>query len=401
MVMAMGTLVACADPDHALQPVDFDSDSLYLELEPLGRSIGDSRIVLLGENGHGVGDFTSAKVKLIEWLHREHGFDVVVFESGFFECGHVWRRLDSLSSRDALYQCLRYPLQHAELLPLFDYIRATRDSDRPLVMAGMDVQAQGYDSDPRPTALHRVLDSLDTTLAVRVAAVDSGLFLVAAHGGLGDSLYRWAYEHQDEASALYDSAAAMTDGWDRWVFRVATGWVDRLAIRGEAESAGTDRPVRYYEVRDEWMAEAVSALADSINGERKVVVWLHNDHARYGNFGDGAIRSAGGFLRERYGEDVFSLGLFMGSGTIADNGRNERTIEEVETGGVEDFLRVDGATASYIVLRDNTDRTMRPWSDSSRAYLRMVTTPMTLVPAAEFDALLYLDQVQPPGYDIR
>ena len=43
MVMAMGTLVACAHPDHALQPVDFDSDNLYLELEPLGRSIGDSR----------------------------------------------------------------------------------------------------------------------------------------------------------------------------------------------------------------------------------------------------------------------------------------------------------------------------------------------------------------------
>ena len=84
-----------------------------------------------------------------------------------------------------------------------------------------------------------------------------------------------------------------------------------------------------------------------------------------------------------------------------DNGRNERAIEEVETGGVEDFLRIDGATASYIVLRDNTDRRMRQWGDSSRAYLKMGTTPMTLVPAAEFDALLYLDQVQPPTYDIR
>ena len=100
-VVLCGVSLACSNSDHAVQPVAFDSDSLYDQLEPLGRAIGDSRIVLLGENGHGVGEFTEAKVKLVEWLYREHNFDVVAFESGFFECGHVWNRIDTLSSEEA------------------------------------------------------------------------------------------------------------------------------------------------------------------------------------------------------------------------------------------------------------------------------------------------------------
>jgi erythromycin esterase-like protein len=74
--------------------------------------------------------------------------------------------------------------------------------------------------------------------------------------------------------------------------------LDRLTVRAEAEAAGSSqRPAEYYELRDEWMARAVAALADSIDRRRKVVVWLHNDHARYANLDAGRFknRSVGSF----------------------------------------------------------------------------------------------------------
>ena len=67
-LLACGSIIACNNPDHMIQPISFESHRFYEQLEPLARSIGDSRIVLLGENGHGVGGFTEAKVKLVEWL---------------------------------------------------------------------------------------------------------------------------------------------------------------------------------------------------------------------------------------------------------------------------------------------------------------------------------------------
>ena len=242
----------------------------------------------LGKNGHGVKQFTESKVKLVEWLYDEHGFDVVVFESGFFECGHVWDRIKTLTSEDALFQCLRYPFQHAELVPLFDLIRQKQESDRPLVLAGMDFQAQGFDSEIRPAVLHDLLGAADMKLADEIATLDTTLFLPESAGGLGDDVYQWAYENSDSIKALYLSAAETTRGWEKWAFFLATGWVDRLAARGKAELEGAEeRPAKYYELRDEWMARAVSAHADSITGAHKVAVWLHNEHAGYGQFSAG------------------------------------------------------------------------------------------------------------------
>lgn len=414
-----------------VHPLDLDAP-LVEQLAALERSIGDSRIVLLGENGHGVGSITEAKARLVGWLHEELGFEVVVFESGFFECGRAWERIDSLTPADALYDCLRYPFQHAEVLPVFERVKGSAYTDRPLALAGMDIQAQGFDSGARPGFSFRTLSGSDarsaapdSTFAARVASLDSALYLVPDSGGLGDRLYAWAAEHGDSARALYARAADRTDGWERWVFELARGWLDRLEVRGTAELEGADAlPVRYYELRDEWMARAVSALADSIAGPRKVVVWLHNDHARYGDFeaGSGLSRSVGGHLREMHGQRVYSIGVFMGGGEIAANGREVRSTVPAPPGGIEEFLRVEAADgsdapdaadpsavsttsgsadASFLVLRGNGDPAAAAWAGAPRPYLRMGIERRELVPAEEFDALFYVDTATVPTYRIR
>ena len=169
MALAWGGC-ASLDPAGDVIPIDPASDSLAARLEPLARAIGDRRIVLIGENGHGVGDHTRLKVRLVEWLHDELGFDVVAIESGFFECGEVWRRAASLEPRQALYDCLRYPFQHAEILPLFERVIASAGADRPLELAGVDPQAQGFDSEPRPARVAEILRPTDARLAGRMAA---------------------------------------------------------------------------------------------------------------------------------------------------------------------------------------------------------------------------------------
>lgn len=373
------------------------------ELEPLARAIGDRRIVLLGENGHGVGEFTTTKARLVGWLHDELGFEVVVMESGFFECAHAWDGAGESTPRRLLYDCLKYPFQHAEILPLFERIHDSWDTDRPLELAGMDLQAQGFDSGPRPGAMYAVLGPRAPALARRVAAYDSALYLVADSGGMApQTLAPWLLEHHEEVEAAYDSAAALTEGTDRWIFELAGGLVDRLLLSARAEAAGTERPGRYGELRDEWMARAVAAVADSVAGPRRVVVWLHNDHARYGTIGAGdqRTRTVGGYLREWYGDDVFSIGFFMGQGVIADNGRAERQVGTPPDGGVEAFLGSTGHEAGYLVLTGSRDPEVIRWASSPRGYLRTGLAPREMVPADEFDALFWVRRVGPPEYSI-
>lgn len=384
------------DAVAALDPTLLRQDS---ELRSL---LGDARIVLLGENGHGVAEFTQLKAALVQWLHREHGFDRVVFESGAQECAEAQRSLRSTSAAAALRACLRFPFEHAEALPVFEYARTGASAAGPLQVAGMDPQAQGFDSEQRPLFSHRVLVGIDPTLARRVARADTALFLHPEQGGLGPAAPRFAAEHRDSLQQLYRAAAARTQGTDRLMFRLAFGWIDRLALQGTAAAEGAaGPPARYYELRDEWMARAVSYFADSLEAPERVIVWLHNDHARYGRFpaGGDSIRSTGDFLRERYGDAVVSVGLFMGRGTIADNARRPRAVAPIPAQGVEDFLSGDGAFR-YLVLRGNVDPWVQAWGAAERPYLRMGVDTLTMSPAREFDVLLYVDSVRVPSYRV-
>ncbi|MGH9894114.1 MAG: erythromycin esterase family protein, partial [bacterium] len=65
---------------RSIDPADED----FKDLEPLIKAIGSARVVQLGEPSHGAGSSFAAKARLIKFLHRRMGFDVVAWESGLY-----------------------------------------------------------------------------------------------------------------------------------------------------------------------------------------------------------------------------------------------------------------------------------------------------------------------------
>ena len=82
------------DPEHE----DFS------DLLPLKQEIGNARIVMLGEQTHGEGETMSAKIRLIKFLHREMGFDVLAFESSIFEVDVTRRQFEEKGSLSGFRQ---------------------------------------------------------------------------------------------------------------------------------------------------------------------------------------------------------------------------------------------------------------------------------------------------------
>ncbi len=70
-----------ASPIRTVNPADED----WTDLEPIGRAIGDARIVMLGEGSHGDGTTCLFKSRMIRFLHQQHGFSVIVWEAPFYE----------------------------------------------------------------------------------------------------------------------------------------------------------------------------------------------------------------------------------------------------------------------------------------------------------------------------
>src|SRR5687768_4564334 len=70
-------------------------DRSFSDLQPLKKILGNSRVVLLGEQSHGDGSVFLAKTRMIQFLHEEMGFGVLAFESGLYDCRRAWEALQA------------------------------------------------------------------------------------------------------------------------------------------------------------------------------------------------------------------------------------------------------------------------------------------------------------------
>jgi erythromycin esterase len=134
-------LKAHAIPVRSIDPADDD----FSDLKPLRQAIGDAKIVLLGEQTHEDGLTFLAKTRLIKFLHKEMGFDVLTWESGFYDVAKAWELIRGGEDAAAAMRRASFPIwtDVEETRALFEYIGAAARTNKPLALAGFDCQLTG------------------------------------------------------------------------------------------------------------------------------------------------------------------------------------------------------------------------------------------------------------------
>ena len=382
---------------QSVHPIARHDSVSAAEWAPLLDAIGTRRIVLLGENGHGVSEFSTLKVGLIQQLHQR-GYDLVLFESGLAECHRAAQGPNDAPLSTVLRRCLGYAFEHAELLPLFRTFRDARESEHPLEFGGMDLQIQGNDAIGRGRIFGNALRVVAPELADSLVRMDS--LLVATSLAGRDSLLPWIARHGGEVEAAYRTAADQVWGLARLALRMNAANLARLREQADAAREGRGAlSAEYYATRDRWMAHAVAYLADSMGRTRNVIIWLHDDHARRDSLDTpaGRVRAVGSYLAAWYPGETFSLGFLMGGGEVADNSRRTRAVPAATSGGLESLFTDVQGEVGYVMVRGR-DGLPEAWSRVERPYLRAGLGTSRLTPAAAFDAMMYVRKVSPPSY---
>lgn len=301
---------------RSIDPADDD----FSDLMPLKKIISGARVVQLGEQSHGDGATFYAKARLVRFLHEQMGFEVLAWESGFFECEEMNRALASdLPLREAAQQGVYGHWSRSGLLaPLFEYARSTLKTGRPLRQTGFDMQfwwsGAGGSAGSYPNRLFELFDRLDpglassadrkTIAALRAALRDAGTYKPTKEDREKN---RAAIERL--TSALRDKAASVEDAAE---IRFFLKTLEDLAALEELRATSN------YEFRDRKMAENLVWLANDWYAGRKIIVWGASVHlarntatidrlkegARYDQF-----VNMGEVVHQQLGKEVYTVGF--------------------------------------------------------------------------------------------
>ena len=401
---------------HAIRSLGATDFSDLRFFEPL---LKNKRIVQLGESGHGVAEFSMAKVRLIKYLHEELGYDVMAFESSTFECERAQKNMSMLTSLELMRACIFGVWHASEALPLFEYIKATQSTSRPLILAGFDEQTSSGTASARPGVFRSAIASVDSAYARSVYTTDSAF--------LANRSPAYSAANRDRLVAFYDSLATFL-AKNRRAIEAAHRDDPNIAVitrqaaismtyfvRQLASSANTTAGASYAgtEVRDLGMANNLDFLLNDLYPGKKVIVWAHNFHIQHrentrpvtqastGNSADTANRSPrtmGTWVVERHRKELYTIGLFMYRGSAAMNDRRPYQIKQSASGSLESIMHRAPWRYSFVDFSQARREPGSEWMWRTLTGFEWGTNPQRFVPRDEYDGVLFIDTVHIPNY---
>jgi erythromycin esterase len=378
----------------------------FSDLAPLAGFVGNRRVVQLGESSHGVAEFNHLKVRLVKYLHEELGFDVVALESSFYECFMVNQQVAALHAGDLMWRCAFPSWRTVEVLQLFEYVKATRATSRPLHVTGFDSQMTASMGVPsRPAFLHDAVTTFNPAYADSVARLDSAF--LASDLATASETFTAAYEALvDSLDARRTEILASFPGepWRALVARQAAWSMLRVMEQSATHQASPPAGglAAAIQVREDAMAYNLDVIVDSLFPGKKVVVWGHNYHISRGiadsdNSGEppGVLPMGYTFDRQHAGE-VYSIGTFMLRGRAVTTAGIAYDIEEPTTVGLEQVLNAARRKHVFVDVASSTPSAATSWMFEEVVGRSWGYFDVRLVPRDHYHGLVLVHTVTPP-----
>jgi erythromycin esterase len=318
-----------------------------VDLAPLGRLIGDRTVVALGDGTHGTHEFYTVKLRIIDYLVREKGFDVLAIEAPFatFNAIDAYVQGGPGDARKMVadIELTLFPFWNAEeILQVVEWMREynAHRGERPAVhFAGMDVFEPIASSNAVLSYLRTVDPALSVTAENGYACVRAGTRAEDCWAGaarLRDAIAAHEVEYTSRSST-----AAFHDALQH----------ARVVVQSRFQfGAG----------RDAALAENALWMRAHRGTSGKTILWGHNAHiSEVGS--PFALQPMGAALKNALGEDYFTIGTMASSGTFLlwlplaktpTFARYLGTLGPVQEGSYESYFQRRGANAFIVPLTD-------------------------------------------------
>ncbi len=276
-------------------------------LEPLKQAIGNSRFVFIGESSHGIETFNALKFNLIQYLHQELNFEVIAFETGFYESNITNEIKDSLTPDEILARSLKVIWWTPINCQLMEYVKYNR-----LAITGVDAYTTTRSFKQKhyywllkeaPMLAHQVyrLDSLYFYYVknkVHKTQRSCGYTLDSLRNYLKDRYAFVQKKIQQDTSISYQVRNILKKAIHLRMYELT--YIGTKKLESQA-----------YYIRDSIMADNLLYIADSLYPDKKIIIWAHNAHITKSGIKDKKWKgySMRKFLDKKIGKDSFVIAL--------------------------------------------------------------------------------------------
>ncbi len=389
---------------HAVPISSLTDTTNFSDLASIGSAVSGKRIVQLGESTHGSKQMNQMKTRLIQYLHQQHNFSVIAFESSMFACNQQLERQTSLSIQ-LMRDCIFGVWRTQEVSELFKYIISTQATDRPLRLAGFDVQ---------PSSQYDTVQNL--------------LIYLEAHLGqlqlpeLKSAVQRMFNLRADLRSCMNNTQVACSNILTEYqnltpVFKQVADVL--LGGNREMQLASLISRAMIYEIeyyqqmargyrgsagfRDQYMAENLTNLIKVYYPNEKVMVWAHNSHITTDyiteTYRAQQDKSMGMHLDHEWRNQLYTIGFYMLSGQSADNQGEPIQVTPHNRDSLESI--VSSANRPQIFLPLTPQNQPGPEDD----WLHQLTETKywgawiyRIYPAQSYDGIIVIGQSSLPSY---
>jgi len=241
----------------------------------------------------------------------------LAFEAGLGDLNLAYSGLDTLSESQLLNQTLFGNFRCEEVEPLFDYIKTTHHSDRPLIYSGFDNQTSSsfFEETIKPIVskynpnlgdeLEYALDGFRRWFRAGYYQ-DSLLYVTEAEGFVATAMEIQAIFNNNKSEILSEFSIKRQDF--EFIDQTCKGFIRTVELPYSERRLNVGH-------RDAIMFDNFQWLVTKVYPNKKVIIWAHNAHIEQRPMFENSFKWMGHFLNETYGEDYYALGLFSQSGT--------------------------------------------------------------------------------------
>lgn len=397
------------------------------DYDPLLQSLGDARLVLLGEATHGTHEFYHERALITRRLIEEKGFNLVAVEADWPDAYRVNRFVratgEDISAADALGGFRRFPAwmwRNADILTFVDWLReynrSVTDRHRVVGFYGLDLYSMyasmyeviRYLEEVDPEAAKRARHRYACFEQIRDDSQDYGYAAeIGASRSCEDEVVQQLEELRQRAAELASRDGRIPE--DEYFYAEQNA---RLVRNAEEyyRSLFAGR-VSSWNLRDSHMAQTLEALVhyfEESRGNARVVVWAHNTHvgdARATDMGRRGELNLGQLAREQWGEAVFNVGFTTYSGTVTaasdwDSPPELKPVQSGLRGSYEALFHQGGNPNFLVVMRGDPELESALDSDRLERAIGVIYRPRTerlshyfqARLASQFDAVIHIDR---------